>query len=219
MDIVHSLGKVALFQCFSDEELARYLKQGGMNLMHFEKDQLVALQGDACSSLDVIIQGSLSLQSIDEQGTVFKARVLEAGDVWGATLLFSRYNHYPMQVVCDRASSVVRLKKGLVLTLCTEKREFLVGLLQIISDRAHELGLTVTKLNEQTLRQSLLEYLHQLCRQQGGNTVMLPMSKTELANRLGFARTSLSREFALLQHEGLLTFNGRKVCLHISSNR
>ena len=218
MDIVHSLGSVALFQCFSEEELTRFLKQGGMNLIHFEKDQLVALQGDACTSLDVIVQGSLSLQSIDEQGAVFKARVLETGDIWGATLLFSRYNHYPMQVVCDRASSVVRLKRGLVLSLCSEKREFLVGLLQIISDRAHELGLTVTKLNEQTLRQSLLEYLHQLCRQQGGNAVTLPMSKTELANRLGYARTSLSREFSLLEREGLLSFSGRQVRLHISSN-
>ncbi|MPN42045.1 hypothetical protein SDC9_189601 [bioreactor metagenome] len=47
--------------------------------------------------------------------------------------------------------------------------------------------------------------------------VTLPMSKTELAHRLGYARTSLSRELALLRNEELLSFNGRQVHLHISS--
>lgn len=217
MDIVRSLGKVALFQCFSDEELSQCYKEGEITLAHFEKDRLVALQGDLCTSLDVIVQGSLSLQSIDEDGNVFKAKVLEAGDIWGATLLFSKHNHYPMQVVCDQKSSILRLKSSLVLALCSRKREFLVGLLQIISDRAHELGQTVTKLKEQTLRQSLLSYLQQLSEQQGTDVVTLPLSKKELANRLGFARTSVSREFANLQKEGVLTVSGRVVHLHIST--
>jgi len=217
MEIVRSLSKVALFQCFSEEELSQFLKEGGMKLMHYAKDQLVALQGDACTSLDVIVEGRLSLQSIDEQGAVFKARVLEAGEIWGATLLFSRYNQYPLQVVCDRACSVIRIKRSVVLSLCSAKPDFLVGLLQIISDRTYELGLTVTKLNEQTLRQSLLDYLSQLSLQQGSDIVTLPMSKTELAHRLGYARTSLSRELALLRNEELLSFNGRQVHLHISS--
>ncbi|ADY12010.1 Crp/Fnr family transcriptional regulator [Sphaerochaeta globosa] len=217
MDIVQSLGTVALFQCFSDEALASFVKEGGITLVHFCKDQLVAVQGELCTTLDVVLEGSLSLQSIDDDGNVFKARVLEAGEIWGATLLFSRCNHYPMQVVCDRACSIVRLKKSLVLSLCTKNREFLVGLLQIISDRAHELGLTLTKRNEQTLRQSLLDYLTQLSLQQGSNTILLPTSKKELADRLGFARTSLSREFSNLQSEGILRFRGRSVQLHISS--
>lgn len=217
MDIVQSLGTVALFQCFSDEDLAHFVKEGGITLAHFCKDQLVAVQGELCTTLDVVLEGSLSLQSIDEDGNVFKARVLVAGEIWGATLLFSRYNHYPMQVVCDRACSIVRLKKSLVLSLCTKNREFLVGLLQIISDRAHELGLTLTKRNEQTLRQSLLDYLTQLSVQQGSNKILLPTSKKELADRLGFARTSLSREFSNLQKEGLLRYSGRSVQLHISS--
>lgn len=217
MDIVQSLGNIALFQCFSDEELAHFVKEGDITLMQYGKDQLVAMQGELCTTLDVVLEGSISLQSINEDGNVFKARVFEATEIWGATLLFSRYNHYPMQVVCDRTCLIVRLKKSLVLSLCAKNREFLVGLLQIISDRAHELGLALTKRNEQTLRQSLLDYLNQLSLQQGSKKVLLPTSKKELADRLGFARTSLSREFSSLQKEGLLTCRGRTIHLHISS--
>ncbi len=218
MDIVRFLRGVRLFQCFSDDELARFADDGRVVMVRTTKDQLIALQGDACTTLDIVLDGRLSLQSIDEQGTVFKARVLEAGDVWGATLLFSRYNCYPMQVVSDQDGSLLRLKKQVVLELCSCKREFLTDLLQIISDRAHELGLTVTKLNEQTLKQSLLAYLVQLSEKQCSSKIRLPISKTELANRIGCARTSLSREFALLQKEGMLTMSGRQVELHISSN-
>jgi CRP-like cAMP-binding protein len=77
--------------------------------------------------------------------------------------------------------------------------------------------MTVTKLSAESLRKSLLAYLQNLSRIQGSTTVVLPTSKKELAERLGFARTSLSRELASLVQEGILSYSGRRVELHISS--
>ncbi len=195
---------------------AALLSQGGAHIQHYDRDQLMYLEGDVCTTLDIVLSGSISIQSLDEEGTVFKAKVLEKGEVWGATLLFSQKNRYPMNVVCDRPAQVLRLPKQLVLQLC-EKQQFLVALLGIISDRAHELSRTVHSLSAKTLRESLLSYLYTLKEEQHSTTVYLPISKKELAHRLGFARPSLSRELTALMQEGLLSYHGREVHLHTSS--
>ena len=217
MDFFPSIENLRLFKGFDMEMLSSLFRDGGARLGSYSKGQMLYLHGQVCTTLDVVVAGKISIQSVDEEGKVFKVRVLEPGDVWGATLLFSRYNHYPMTVVSEDDSAVLHLPRQLVLDLCEARVEFLSALLELVSDRAHELSLTVTKLSAQSLRESLLAYLQNLSVIQGSNTVLLPTSKKELAERLGFARTSLSREFASLVEDGLLSYSGRRVVLHISS--
>ncbi len=190
---------------------------GGAKRKHYSKGQLLYLADQFCSTLDVVLSGSISIQSIDAEGNIFKARVLQAGDIYGATLLFGSFNRYPMQVVCDSQAEILHLKKSLVLQLCEENQQFLLGLLALISDRAHELSRTVSQLSAQSLKESLLGYLQTLSHQQGSTLVMLPTSKKELADRLGFARTSVSRALKAMEEEGLLSLEGRVIHLHISS--
>ncbi|MBG0766360.1 Crp/Fnr family transcriptional regulator [Sphaerochaeta halotolerans] len=217
MDILPLLENIWLFEDFGSELLASLFSEGGASLGSYSKGQMIYLSGEVCTTLDVVIEGTISVQSVDDEGKIFKVRVLEPGDVWGATLLFSRYNHYPMTVVSDDDSAVLHLPRALVLDLCEARVEFLSTLLNLVSDRAHELSMTVTKLSAESLRKSLLAYLQNLSRIQGSTTVVLPTSKKELAERLGFARTSLSRELASLVQEGILSYSGRRVELHISS--
>lgn len=204
------------YPLFSLFDQAR-LEAGGAKRALYGKGQLLYLADQVCTTLDVVLSGSISIQSIDAEGNIFKARVLQPGDVYGATLLFGTHNRYPMQVVCDTPSEILHLKKSLVLQLCEENQEFLLVLLALISDRAHELGRTVSQLTAQSLKESLLSYLQTLSHQQGSTTIKLPTSKKELADRLGFARTSLSRALKAMEEEGLLSYEGRVVHLHISS--
>ncbi len=217
MGIPDSLTTLELFDGFDKAELSQLLKDGKARIGKYGKGQLLYLHGEICNTLDVVVEGTISIQSLDEDGAIFKVRVLEPGDVWGATLLFSRYNHYPMTVVSDEQTRVLHLPKKLVLSLCERRVSFLSCLLALVSDRAHELSMTVNKLSAQSLRESLLSYLYQLSRIQGSMNLTLPTSKKELAQRLGFARTSVSRELASLVDEGVLSYSGRLVTLHNSS--
>ncbi len=210
---MQTLADSPIFSLFDHARLI----QAGARKVAYPKGQLLHLADQVCTTMDVVLSGSISIQSIDAEGNVFKAKVLQAGDVYGATLLFGTHNRYPMQVVCDAPSEILHLKKALVLQLCEENQQFLLVLLALISDRAHELGRTVSQLTAQSLKECLLSYLQTLSYQQGSLTVTLPSSKKELADRLGFARTSVSRALRAMEEEGLLSFEGRVVQLHISS--
>ena len=202
---------------FDEAECQEFIRSGEARIVAYEKDGIIALQGEVCTSLDIVQTGSIALQSLDEEGRLFKAQVLKAGESCGATLLFGTTNTYVMQVVAHTPSTILRLKKELVLRLCEERQDILLALLKIISDRAHHLGTVVNRISTLSLRESLLSYLTHLSREQRSRQITLPTTKKELAERLGFARTSVSRELAALRAERIISFEGRIITLHTST--
>ncbi len=199
---------------FSEAEYHSFIQTGQAKRIQYEKNQIIALQGEECDGLGIILDGSVALQNLDEEGRLFTAQVLGAGKSIGTTLLFGRWTTYPMQVVAQSACTILHLKKSLVLQLCEERQDVLIALLAVISDRAHMLGTTVNRIATLSLRESLLSYLNRLVIEQGSTHIRLPITKKELAERLGFARTSISREFAALQEDGILSMTGREIILH-----
>jgi len=174
---------------------------------------MIYLPGESCTSLDILLQGSVSLQSLDEEGSLFKAQVLANGDIYGATLLFGSCNKFPMTVVSEGPSEVLHLSKALVLDLCKENSLFTETMLQIVSDKAHALSTALTNLTSRTLKENLLCYLKDEASEQGSQVIQLRITKKELAHRLGVERTSLSRTLALLRDEKILTFDKGRISL------
>ncbi len=174
---------------------------------------MIYLAGDSCTSLDILLEGAVSLQSLDEEGSLFKAQVLGKGDIYGATLLFGSSNKFPMTVVSEGNAEVLHLSKALVLDLCKENSCFTETLLQIVSDKAHALSTVLTNMKSKSLKENLLAYLKDEVVRQGSRTITLGVTKKELAHRLGVERTSLSRTLGLLRDEHLLTFARDRITL------
>ncbi len=208
-----SITSLPLFSSFSPMELSRLFGKESYTIKRYAKAQMIYLSGEVCTSLDIILDGSVSLQSLDEEGSLFKAQVLEKGDIYGATLLFGSSNQFPMTVVSEGNAEVLHLSKALVLDLCKENSRFTETLLQLVSDKAYALSTALTNLSSKTLRENLLLYLREEAAKQGGLTIRLPISKKELAHRLGVERTSLSRTLALLRDEGVLSFDRERITL------
>lgn len=207
------LTELPLFSSFSPTELTLLFGKEPYRIKRYAKAQMIYLSGESCSSLDILLKGSVSLQSLDEEGRLFKAQVLSEGDIYGATLLFGSSNKFPMSVVSEGSSEVLHLSKALVLCLCKENTLFTETLLQIVSDKAHALSTTLTNLTSKPLRENLLCYLKKEAAEQGDQTIKLPITKKELAHRLGVERTSLSRVLAILRDEGELTFSRDRITL------
>ncbi len=200
---------------FDKDRYEIFINQGKAKLTKYSKDEIIFVQGEECKTLDIIVEGFVSLQNLDEEGRVFKAQVLKEGDSLATTLLFSTNNTYPMQVVAHSNCSILHLKKELVLELCEQNRDFLVAVISIISDRAHMLGTMVNRISTLSLRENLINYLSKLSKEQQSNQITLPITKKELAERMGFARTSVSRELAKLRDEKIISMKGKNIILHL----
>ena len=64
---------------------------------------------------------------------------------------------------------------------------------------------------QKTLRENLLEYFRQQSILQGSNTIVLPISKKQLADYLGVQRPSLFRELKNLKDEGIIDVSNRTI--------
>ena len=210
---LEAISKLDLFQHFSEEELREMFTARNHEVRQYEKNQVIYLPNELCQTLDIILEGRLSVQRIEEEGHMLRIETFCAGNILGANLIFSTRNAYPMTVVSETASVVLRMQKDLVLTLGKTNMGFMAGLLRAISDRTLILTDKINKISPKSIRKKVLEFLAEEYRLQGSPIIVMGISKRELAERLGMQRTSLSREMTRMKEEGILDYDARTITI------
>ncbi len=208
-----ALNNTDLFAGFSRGELKDLLQKSGYELKRYEKDQIVHLQNETCRALDIILEGRVAVQKIDEEGNVLTINVFSAGDIIGANLIFSRDNFYPMTAIADKDTIILHLGREAIVQLGYKKPDFLINLLGIISDRALILADKIKKISHKNIREQIIDFLTYEYHLQKTKEIELNYSKKELAERFGVQRPSLSRELKKMREAGLLDFDARTVTI------
>lgn len=163
--------------------------------------------------MDIILEGKVSVQKIDEEGNILKVAVFSGGDILGANLLFSSSNHYPMTIVSESKTVVLHAYKDLILELCQKNTAFMAGLLTVISNKALVLTEKIDAISFKTVRQRIADFLKYEYYVQKSTVIKLNTTKKDLAERLGIQRTSLSRELNKMRKDGLLEYDAKTITL------
>lgn len=196
-----------LFCSLSKQETDRLMQAKDLRINEYHKSTVVYLQNERCDTLDIILQGRVIVQSIDEQGNLLTITKFGAGDLIGVNLLFSQRNFYPMTITAKTSAVVLHVGKAAITELCMVNQDFLLSLLQYLSDRSVLLTDKIKLIAAKTIRQLITEFLAYEYRQQKSSLIKLEISKKELAERFGIPRTSLSRELQKMRRDGLLEFD------------
>lgn len=184
----------------------------------FARRSIVHLPEEVCTRLEVVLEGRIAVQRMDEEGRILTIDVLGPGDVLGANLLFSSRRRYPMQVVAEEAAVLLGFSREAILALSKDSASFTEDLLRLVSDKSLHLSDKIHTVAHKGLRQRIEEFLRLQYHLQGSRTLRLPMSKKALAERLGVERTSLSRGLSKMRDEGLLDYDARQVVLKSLGN-
>jgi len=208
-----ALTGLSLFEGFSREELMRMFNRSSYEIKKYGKGQIIHLQNEVCNAMDIILEGKVAVQKIDEEGNVLTINVFSAPDVIGAHLVFSTNNFYPMTVVSEADTVILRLSKEMIIELGRSNLDFMVALLRAISDRMLILADKIRTISHKTIRQQIIAFLTYEYHLQKNAVIKLSYSKKELAERLGVQRSSLSRELNKMRREGLLEYDARTITL------
>lgn len=201
------------FDAYEKEQLGALLSSGFYELRSFSGNELIYLQGGSCTTVDLILQGRVSVERLEESGKILKIQDFQAGELLGADLAFSRRPEYPMNLVAREDVLLLRVGRRVMLNLCMENEAFLSGYLSAISDKTLILTDKIGIMIRPGLRERILEYLKQEMSRQGNRTIRIPGTKKQLAEKLGVQRTSLSRELQKMRNEGLLRFDQKEITL------
>lgn len=182
-------------------------------IIQYDKGQIIHLQNEVCSAVDVVLKGKVAVQKIDEEGSILKINVFSGGNILGANLLFSSRNFYPMTVIAESQAVMLHISKELILELSQTNVNFIAGLMTEISDKTLLLTDKIDAISLKTIRQKILDFLRYEYSIQKSAVLTITLSKKDLAERFGIQRTSLSRELNKIRKEGLLEYDAKTITL------
>ena len=132
------------------------------------------------------------------------------GSVIGANLLFGDQQAYPLNIYAMTDCELVHISSDAVLEFL-HGYSFTLKFVKALSQNSQGMNTKLTMMTQKTLRENILDYLKQQIAIQESATITLPISKKELADRLGVQRPSLFREFRRLQDERVIVVKNRSI--------
>lgn len=202
-----------LFNTFSQDEIINLFKRDYYKIRDYKKGSIIYIQNEICNTIDIILKGTVDIQKIDEDGRVLTVTSFEVGDIMGGNLAFSKTNQYPMTISARTDTSIVHIRRELILNLCQTNKDYLVKFLELLSDKALILTDKISFMSMKSIRDKIKDYLAYECYIQRSAVIELKISKKELAEKFGVQRPSLFRELKKMKEEGLIDYNSRQIII------
>lgn len=206
-----------LFEGLSESEIEGCLACCGAKAATYEKGEMIFGPWEAPQSLHVLLSGGVAVcqDTVSGRRTVMTT-IREAGELFGEVYLFlnkSSYDYYAMAVEPARVLVMPKVffyhncTKG-----CVSHARLIQNMLAILADKAYFLNRKLQLMSAGSLRQKIARLLLQNAQPDG--RVDLAMNREEMADFLGTARPSLSRELMKMREDGLIGFKGKQIIIH-----
>ncbi|GAA0116838.1 Crp/Fnr family transcriptional regulator [Clostridium senegalense] len=207
------LKKSILFKNLSETEIVDLIKN--LNYTIYDKCKncfkckscVIALEGDPCTSLAVVLSGKVEIQKHYSNGKVVSLSTLYPGNAFGEAILFSKEHNYPSTVVAYKNTEIIYFSKEDVLLMCRLNQTILKNFMEVLSSKIIMLNKKVTILSLENLRQKICFFIMEEYKKQDTLKLSLNMSKKILSEHLGVQRPSLSRELINMKNEGIINFD------------
>ena len=206
-NLVADLRRAALFAGLTDEQLARLA--GIARAVDLPAGATVFLQGDPADAFFIVVSGTVKVMKTLRDGRSATIRHVNPGETFAESVLY--VDTYPSTTETMEPSRLFRLDTGKFRALMTAEPDIAVRiiaamaqLLVTLNQRVEELLLPVPA--------RLARYLLDLSGQQGTPaSCRLPVSKQELAARLGTVPETLSRTLNRFVRSGIVETSGHAV--------
>lgn len=209
-NFINYLLSISLFKEFDKRDLTLILNDKYL-VQKYGRNEIIYLQNEKAFTMDIILDGDVAVQSIDENGNILSIVSLSQGDMLGGNLIFSTKNEYPMTLISKNNTTLLRMEKDIILELCQTNKGFLEDLLEVLSDKALFLTTKIHSLAMKTIREKLMDFLIFESNRQESKKIELSLSKKELAEKFGVERPSLQRELKKMKDEGLIDYDARSI--------
>lgn len=201
-----------LLQVLPEAVLSEWISTGTARYVKFDENALVYLAGDPCTAVDLIAEGQIAVEKMDEEGHLTRISQFGTGDVFGANLIFSGLKVFPFGVSALKPSKLLRIDPESLIRLAMSDREVLLSLLKAISIKSFALSQGIDYLTGRSIEDKVLIYLRQNL-QHGEARLHLTLSKKALAEYLDISRTSLSRALRQMKSDGLIEYDRSSITL------
>lgn len=195
-----------MFRNKSEEYILELFKDANYTIKNYSKNDIIALEGDICTSVGLILEGSIDIKRT--LGTkIIHVSSFTNGNIFGEVIAFSDTNLYPATVISSNSSKIMFISKDNFIKYCTSHKDFLERFLNDLTNKIFVLNKSITNLTFNSIRQKICNFLITEYKLQKSDNIKLKMTKEKIAESLGITRPSLSRELINMKNERLIDYS------------
>lgn len=211
--VLSLLLKCPVFKGLTKEELNDLFENSSFRISQYEKGEMVVNAGDQVHFQRIVIGGSVKGEMVDFAGKVIKIEDIQPPGPLAAAFLFGSQNRYPVNIIANEASEILSIPKDSFLRMMQGNGRVLENFLHAVSSRGQFLSGKIRFLSFTTIKGKIAQYLLDLSLRQGSDTLILPLSQSQLSELFGVTRPSIGRAMGEMNHAGLIRTDGKQVSI------
>lgn len=188
------------------------LTWGGI-LRKFQKDQTIFFEGDMAVFYYEIIEGSVKMVNINEDGKEFIQGMFKRGESFGEPVLLIN-EPYPATAVANEDCVLIRITKENFVRLLKEYSEIHLSFTQVLAKRLYNKSLMskeISSYGPEHRIQTLLQILKKNITPANADKLKVDLSRQQIADMTGLRVETVIRCMKKMQEKGLLNIEKGKV--------
>jgi len=215
--ILRILNQIPLFSGLADDELGK-VRTIAVDKF-YDKGKTIFLEGDDGNGFYIVVSGKVKIFKVSFEGKEKILHIYGPGNPFGEVPVFSG-ERFPANAETLLKSHLLFLPRKRFITLINANPSLAINMLGVMSMRLREFSVQIENLSLKEVPGRLAAYLLYLSKEQArkkhshDNRVALTISKGQLASLLGTIPETLSRIFAKMNQQNLISVKGKNIHLH-----
>lgn len=203
------LDKVSYFD--NIENIDTFIKDRTIKIRNFVKNNTIREINEECNFVDIVVDGKVIAYSLSENGNATIMFEFKRGSIIGANMILTG-GKYPLNFYSEGQTQIISISKSAIEQLL-KNYDFTIKFFKALSINSQNLNQKVFMFHKKTIRENLIKYFNEQAIVQKSKSIVLPISKKELADYLGIQRQSLFRELKKMRDEKIILVNNRIITL------
>lgn len=205
---------LAAIKLFSGLEAGHIAKLESCTLHRtLERGETLFMEGDEARAFYLVRSGRLKVYKSSPQGREQILHFVGPGELVGEVVMFSG-GRLPACAEAIERTEVLSIPRKTFVDLVRQEPEVAMRLLAALSERLRELTALVENLSLREVTERLASYIIFMSETRGRrDQIELELPRHELAALLGTVPETLSRAFAKLEQQGLISQDRRKILI------
>lgn len=211
-DIYKRLHKNKLFKGIELDKLEKLISSK-LSVKIFSSNFLLINEGDSCDFIAFVLEGKVFIQKLFVSGSILTINTLSKNSLFGGAILFSENNYFPYSVMSATPCKILFIKKTAISDLLKKDYAFTKNYIEFLSNRINVFNNKINLLKVRDVRSKLILYLSSETQKNNNTSFILSHTREEIANIIGVARPSVSRELKNMVDDQLIKIDKRKITI------
>ena len=192
-----------LFNGLRESDIENLLNKINYQIKKYKPKDTIALSGEECNYLMIILKGWVKGEMFDYSGKTIKIEDIHAPMPLAIAFIFGKNNTFPVTVEAVIETELLVVHRSEFIKLLQSDIRILNNFLNAISNRSQFLSNKIRLLSFSTIKSKFAQYILELAKD-NLYIVELKQTQQQLAELFGVTRPSFARIIGEMQTEGLI---------------